>query len=80
MPQHLNDLRKLVKRFARTEDIEFLQDEQLGLVGDGLLGIANVDDAAGVGYFFDCRAKRGRRSHGLNDDIRPMPAPSPGVP
>ena len=55
---------------ARAEDIQLLLDEEAGLVADWLLGIADVDDAAGKCDLLDCVAKGFGQPDGFDDDIR----------
>lgn len=54
---------------AGTEDIEFFLDEETGLVGDGFLGITDVNDAAGEGDLFDGGTEGSGCTDGFDDDI-----------
>lgn len=45
-------------------------DEELGLVGDVVLWVADVDYASGEGYFFDGEAEGFGEADGFDDDVR----------
>jgi hypothetical protein len=59
----------LRQRIARAEDVEFLLDKQTGLVADVVLGVSDVDDAAGKGDLLNGGAEGVRPSDGFDDDI-----------